>query len=196
MAQPNPIITQFRAAGKLINEWRDTLSLGVLGAAISAGVVNPDIAVSIFVGREACRAMSWRHHKEPLYVGAKTHFDNLHLAHSANVVTLAALAGAATLNGDFAFAGAMLVPNAVSLMKVGGCRAVLDAYGKVMWDYPRKKDDGGTTQTQKLKDGGKELLQQLVDQVTPAPTPVPVPVRSHSTAPSASRPSFSARFKN
>lgn len=196
MMNGKDILTQFRAAGKLVNEWRDTLSAAALGTAVCTGLVSPDATIPILLVRESSRALSWLLDRSPIYVGSKKPVNNYQMTAASNTAGFLGVLAHGMLTGNMAFValGAGGVPVALAL--AGGPRAVCAAYRDVMWDYPRKKDDGGTTQTQKLKDGSKELIQDLVDQVAPAPTPVPVPVRSRATAPSASRPSFSARFKN
>jgi hypothetical protein len=54
------------------------------------------------------------------------------------------------------------------------------AYEHPMFDYPRKKDDGGTTETKKIVDGFKKLADKIRRAIpTSAPSPgfVPVPIR-------------------
>ena len=185
-SSPNPLIAQFRAAGRLINEWRDTLSYGALGAATAAGWISLDHALIASSLRETHRAMGWLLSKTPIHVGSKPRVSNARLGNAANVVVFLTIVGNLLWSGDVvsvALSGGVAAIGATPLVLSGGPKAVLAAYREVMWDYPRKKDDGGMTQTQKLKDGGKELLQELVDQVTPAPTPVPVPVRMRSHGP-------------
>ncbi len=193
-SSPNPLIAQFRAAGRLINEWRDTLFYGALGAVTAAGVASPDVALGVAALREYARYVGWRANNTPVLVGTLKQPPSAdQMALAAGAMTVFA-AGGMVFGSDMSLAsssGVLLATTSVGTfmtVTAGGPKAVWAAYRDVMWDYPRKKDDGGTpqTQTQRLKDGSNEMVQQLVDQMTPpgtAPTPVPIRARSNSHFP-------------
>ncbi|MGB4101847.1 MAG: hypothetical protein WBK91_08090 [Alphaproteobacteria bacterium] len=160
------IRTQFRAAGKLINEWRDTLSYGALGAAAAVGWIDPHDLLKALSGRELFRAASWLLNSEPVYVGARTGVNKTQLGNSVNTMSFLILAGASMLNENGGEAALYVGASTGCLIASGGPRAVWESYRDVMWDYPRKKNDGGTNQTQKLKDG----IADLIKLALPAPS--------------------------
>ncbi|MDR3450473.1 MAG: hypothetical protein P4M15_12150 [Alphaproteobacteria bacterium] len=71
-----PIVEQFRAAGRLVNEWRDTISYGLLTAYAADQAVfqgHPDWVLKFFaivMARETLRGACWRFASPPVLAGA------------------------------------------------------------------------------------------------------------------------------
>ena len=187
----NPALQQFRAAGRLVNEWRDTLSYTVLMACILADSlhhkkIDPEL-VYIMNFREFVRAAWWYLGKQKLVVGQKTPYNKIRLAAAAAVVSnffeLAQIFFEAA--NDPSTIGhprpclhilVIMFTTPVFLNWSGNLRQIFDSYRDVMWDYPRKKGGGGTTQTQKFKDGVSELFSRY------APRPAMTRAAAYSLA--------------
>lgn len=173
-----PIIELFRDAGRLANEWRDTLFYGIVaaGTVVNACLGNPlpenfvPLAVtSLATSRELARAISWRLCPVKSFAGTP-----LTETKSIDKCRLAAAVSFAVAAGCFASAYCYaLAPNPSSLLpmipflykarqgviKIGGIKETIETFNYI-WDWPRKKD-GGEGQTEKFKNGvhtcGKKL---------------------------------------
>jgi hypothetical protein len=181
--QPNPILAQFRAAARLANEWRDTITYTAGTVVAAYETMKTGSATGTLVcmwARETSRFLAWRFgNDEKQIVGAKT------IRKDKNKLSTAALAGAwaillsenllrqATGIGHLdllAGSDAMFLTFITGI--AGGPREVLKAYAETMWDYPREKGGGGTTQTQKLHDGLSDMIQSIVGGLAPQPVAI------------------------
>lgn len=189
-----PILREFVAAGRLVNEWRDTLSYGV-GLVICAGYIKSTgdwggvpVALGGAALREYTRALSWMVSREPRMAGYDGPPDhNAAYMNSANGVghVLSAAVSAliavidTSLDGGvlpevvrWSFLQTSLLCSGFSLSpfhRVGGMGAVARNYARYMWDYPRKKGGGGTTQTQCFVNGVKRLVGRTSGDFVAAP---------------------------
>jgi hypothetical protein len=166
------IIEKFAAAAILANEWRDTLSYTALAVGgIELIQYNKNLAAAplmIASLREASRATLWRCSNEKRLVDDRSPVIDKRVLVSAatatgfSLVTMANLASPTQglLNGPLVDFVNMAIAS-MCLLVAGGPRGALESYTKVMWDYPRKKGGGGTTQTQRLKDGFSKLAGQI-----------------------------------
>lgn len=186
----NPLFAQFRAATKVVVNWvvahPDTSFSGALVGA-GFGLIGPDAALLIAAVREFSRSTKWRDSDKLVLVGARSQpVDNRQLALSAVAMATFIAAGAAvTNNSEGATAVALAASGAgvVLTMEAGGLRAIWDAYSKVMWDHPRKDDDGGPTMLQRLQDGVENLTARaagLLPQPQRPLIPVPIPAPSQT----------------
>jgi hypothetical protein len=158
-----PIIREFCAAARLANEWRDTISYTLLtGVAIADLIQNRQVNPEVFgvVGmRELVRSVTWFYANEQRFVDDKSApINNVKFALAAFVgetsgVLLDNLYRSFQQEPHIIGIAWDLFAMTVGMLVAGGPRGVLKAYTDIMWDYPRKKGGGGTTQTQKLKDG-------------------------------------------
>jgi hypothetical protein len=191
-----PILRQFRVAGKLINEHRDTLFY--MGLTVAAGVgflqtgAIDDNILKASVLRECLRGISWLCWKEPLLAGASSkpmnnwRLSQASLAVANGLLIFQALTNAAASHSSFSYlinnslniSGDMAI-GTLATMFAGGPRGIIKAY-RYMWDYPRKKGGGGTTQTQRVKDAfsnlGRDIVRGLAG-LTRQPVPARVTVR-------------------
>lgn len=164
-------------AVKLANEWRDTLfySSGLLlysSASINAGhLVDPNLFTFLWpVSRECARNIFWNFNPEHhVFSGFEQKKIDSELMTSSSCFALCA----ASLSMGFVSilsnnivgyigAGGTLPVCALSLHSSGGIKNVFKAYTETMWDYPRKKGGGGTTQTEKLKSWVQTTVGSLV----------------------------------
>jgi len=187
------IINEFRAAGRLANEWRDTLFYSALGVmAVKAGINNHvqgslgDLNfVSFYAGtREMIRALSWLSSTQTKQIAGFSH-------KSPNVYLNACIA--AFVMSSFYFTRTNLLTHDPSIffrissvpifaMTIltfknsfgGNFRDIPKYYFDKdigMWDWPRRNGSGGgPTQTQKLIDGFKQMRRDLAGLV-PRPRP-------------------------
>lgn len=160
------LLTQFRACGKLLNYWRDTLGYASLVAvetvvAIKTGQPFQLTEIPLWLGvRELGRYAAWQFGKNSLAVGhAGTAQHPDRLAHHALTVAMSGMAvkfistafGQATLqdpsNSLSLVAGTAFGAVASLLYARGdGLKNIIQAYDNVMWDYPRKSIGGGSNQ--------------------------------------------------
>jgi hypothetical protein len=183
----NPVIAQFCAAGKLINEWRDTLSYGAYAGYVAYHLAHEGgdkligsiSLVDPIMYREFIRGYLWRYLPERAYVGGFLNSPNRKLCSvSANAFScMLGIANEFILQHPYTHHIAALVGMTVCTLFAGSPSEVYKSYRDVMWDYPRKKGDGGTTQTQKLLDGIKDVARQIVGTRAPVPDPTPARVR-------------------
>ncbi len=189
-----PIINQFRAAGRLINEWRDTLLYTGLGALAVNNVVN-DAGVSLrnvmlaASARELIRGVSWSNSMNKQIAGLSNKQSNRRVNHYTSLF----------MSTTIVLGESFLPPSPVpfsmhaaaglwALFLAGGIKAF---DGKLkdmpryyfdkdigMWDWPRKRGgDGGTTQTQKMLDGFRDMGSAIGRTLAPKPAFAPVAVR-------------------
>ena len=176
----NPLIEQFKAAGRLANEWRDTLTYGALltGAVANAYFGNPvpsDKIFSCVVLRETVRSASWHMSGDTCLAGEG---DGKSRPRSQCVLAAASVAcglGAISLGTQLPFMPEVGVFMALCMgshllygRRAGGGKEVLATY-EYMWDWPRKKGGGG--QTERFKEGVRGLIEKLTP-ARQAPSPV------------------------
>jgi hypothetical protein len=184
----NFALAAFLATCRLINERRDTLSYSLITASViseflsgnSIGAIER-FAMFVALREGVLRGMKWSRYPEEERVlagGAAPTVDYRANAAAALVVggPFFAIVGSmgAKQNPSLMLLGAAcVVMGTVQLRKHGrGVRDIPDLYfndANGMWDWPSRQ--GGTTQTQKLMDGFKDLGRKIGQAVKP-PRPV------------------------
>jgi len=184
-----PIQASFRAAGRLVNEWRDTLfySYFVLNA-VTGFVQGEKNAIGdllhVSSSRELLRFVSWAMHQDAQRVG--TTFPAVKKYQNATAAAITT--GLLWLSENFPpsvpqphFLTAIIDCLYLALVSYSflGLGGRFENLPKLyfdektgMWDWRRKRGDGGTTQIQKIIDGLKKIGQKL-GGLLPAPLPVP-----------------------
>ncbi|MFA6279473.1 MAG: hypothetical protein WC612_01590 [Bdellovibrionales bacterium] len=175
-----PLIEQFKAAGRLANEWRDTLTYGALltGAVVNAYYGNPISPlnfVALAIAREVGRAASWYCFPDTCLAGnggekrrstmqcvfaAGTLFSGLCVALNLSPALRSPIDGYSV--------ALSLVTCLTDCYIAGGSKEVLATY-EYMWDWPRKRGGGG--QTERFKEGVRGLTLKLTP-ARQAPSPV------------------------
>lgn len=181
------IFGQFRAAGRLINEWRDTLFYTGVATLAGMDIANGGDGIEEFLRigdlRELTRFASWMissRRPDPRLVGDRTApidynkfvFASFALAKSFQLLKFTHNSIKAGSFHPGLSEGFALLLGAYAFREAGGIQGIRDAY-KIMWDYPRKKDGGGTSQTQKFKEGFQKMGQRLIEVMVPTPAPNP-----------------------
>jgi hypothetical protein len=180
MNKEHPAIKKFIEVGRLVNEWRDTLSYGVLTIAtvwdLAHGGKTADY-LHVAVTREVVRGLCWSFSKEQLPVGGfNDPIDNQKFSRSAFAGFWVLGSVQDILNNGYPAATMGFILSTLCVSSAGGLQEVGASYN-TMWDWPRKKNGGGTTQTQKLKDGIRNLagtIGKKIGGLTPQPATVPV----------------------
>jgi len=177
MFSPNePIVQQFRAAARLINEWRDTLSYGTLSIiGLDDLIVNHQYDQNLLwlvSTREVARAYAWGfgHERSLVGVSARTQNKDQLCYSSTSVSMMVVITNFILLPGQRDLLGLIVAAGATFAMIYYGFKAhgpieVFKAYKDVMWDYPRKSGGGGTTQTQRLMDGFSSFGRQFAGKL-------------------------------
>lgn len=179
-----PIVREFFAAGRLANEWRDTILYASLAAlAVSELIQNKTVDVNLLnIGkvdifqmaslREIGRMASWGMSAPQKLVGDHSAgIDCQRLKLSSAIGAL----GAYLLSEMTKFHGVneahSAIPMTIVLMGASGILVstspanVWKAYKNIMWDWPRKNGGGGTTETQRLKDGFKKWAVETAEGI-------------------------------
>ncbi|MER2519693.1 MAG: hypothetical protein ABTQ34_03275 [Bdellovibrionales bacterium] len=169
-----PIFREFAAAGRLVNEWRDTLyysgavafagraaypQIGFSGAAVVAGT-----AVAV---REVLRAKMW--HVEEKRMSEFNDMNSLYHEEIYSLRKRSALCIGTVMLGalgpclGFPVHGGLAIAACIFLTPSGGLRTIRDMYvGRPnfpgMWDYPRHDPTRGPTQTSKIKQWLKQKM--------------------------------------
>jgi hypothetical protein len=173
----NLLIEQFRAAGRLVNEWRDTLyyaaNVAFATKLAMMGRMEPAFFCMVGLGvvREIIRKTAWEKSRRPeVLVGVNQSLpDPKKLSNDAGIVSNALLT-AYFLGLEIAGVRHTAIPVCIGFAvaltymryrQSQGLQSVAKSYRDIMWDYPRKRSGGGTSQTQKLKDGFNNLAKQI-----------------------------------
>lgn len=167
-----PIIENFIAAGRLINEWRDTLCYGA-STVVAVYFYAQGVPLGLSVGfmglmglqRELLRSCFWLRTDEEQFVGQARPINNNQMkwastAGSCAHCTMAGFAVTAYCVGNPSLmssstqtcligAATLLTSLSRYRYKFGPVKGILADYKNVMFDYPRKRD-GGTSQTQQI----------------------------------------------
>lgn len=186
----NLLLEQFRACGRLLNEWRDT-AFYTAGAALAAATWDGTMAsaannaAEFFLmagGREVVRSFAWGRagpHHTALVGGdlgegnpspQQCYYSAGIAANSLNLVAGGVFGGLPTVAfiAGFVFVGTTVSGQSPrqAWREIGGWRGFMKTY-RYMWDYPRNKGGGGgTTQTQRFVDGLKGLVHGVGEAVT------------------------------
>lgn len=175
----NLIVNQFRAAGRLVNEWRDTLTYAAVASYAAYNVLHsghpgaalPNVLHKVMefsFWREAGRSYSWSGANEHRVVGdVFVPLDHQKLVNAARAACFVANGIEWATSGTFGMAVNVFFTGAFCAL-AGGPREVVEAYIETMWDWPRKKGGRGPTQTEKLKAGFSELGQIAVPVLQPS----------------------------
>jgi hypothetical protein len=186
-----PIINQFRAAHRLANEWRDTLFYGGLAIAATEAAMIGNIEHLNTIGftaanRELLRSVSWMKDGvtgQHQYAG----FSQKPINWGRNSISAGIMMLSIFCVNDnllkydpslfnrvyqlpFILYAAFMLKNRVD----GRVREIPKYYFDPqigMWDWPRKNGGGGTTQTQKLVDGFKQIGRNLAGLIPKPPRP-------------------------
>lgn len=169
-------------AVKLANEWRDTLGLSATFALTAACFSNDKVlfgTIGIWSLREQMRMFTWLLGNKFITAGTKQREPNartngyaaLFVANSLSMSAVAATLYKAQQATNVVDQAQFLQDNSIIIaiapvfamnitmgMMVTGPKKSLQLYRDLLWDYPRKKDDGGTTQTEKLIQGIAQSL--------------------------------------
>lgn len=150
----SPQITEkFKAAGRLVNEWRDTI---YYTAAVAAEVINCFTPLGIHHGgrllldmgfaREVLRGASWRN--ENLLYSRMGYCSAMLFMLARDVMPM--LSFAPVNIEHLALTGVLLAYDYSFLKDMGsGLSAIPPAYEELLFDYPRKIKPPGHTQTRK-----------------------------------------------
>ncbi len=161
----NELYRQFRACGRLINDWRDTLGYAALVAIETVATIKTGqpfqlTDIQLCVGmRELGRYAAWKFGDNNLVAGGYgTAHDPDKLANHALTVSMSGMAlkfvgtalGQTALqdpaSGLSLVAGAAFGAVAIVLHARGdGLKSLVKAYDDIMWDFPRKNKSGGGT---------------------------------------------------
>ena len=193
---------------RLANEWRDTLFYTAFAVGLGLAVINGKGNLAIFsltapMEREILRSVFWGFRPEYRTAGySATPVDPRKNCNAAAVVggfcLFIEVALFDTFNGT-SLGDAMVALMGVMQSAIGtlGLRRLNGRLQDIpnlylnkktgMWDWPRKRGGGGTTQTQKLKDGFMNLGRKLVAAL-PMPRPAQNPAFKPATQPPAARP--------
>ncbi|MDE1900833.1 MAG: hypothetical protein KGI37_04200 [Alphaproteobacteria bacterium] len=203
----NPIEQAFHAAKaicgpvcKLANEWRDTLlytgiAVG-LGFALvhGGGRASANMAQNIVLQRELIRALMWNFGKFKKIAG----YDPVPVDRAKNSLAALFVVASVGMVGEMPPLSTHVHTFGLTVQVVAGTLTGLGLYGRGsgvrdipalyfhdqtgMWDWPRKQG-GGTTQTQKLKNAFGKFGRTLAGYVpVPRPAYSPSPVASRSSA--------------
>ena len=178
-----PIVTAFRNAGKLCNEWRDTLFYtGVVGVGIADkfygwGIPMHTIIFSGFL-RENARAIMW---SEPAPLGNYKHTQSAQLSFSGLGTATFGVYVSNHLNALPmmlpVFMCYAIIAGRAYLLR-GGIKNIINDYKDTLFDYPRKKEGPTITRRikQKLSDMSSDAKNGL-GELLPQPGLVPIPIR-------------------
>jgi hypothetical protein len=188
------IIDQFRAAGRLVNEWRDTIFYAGLAMAFGVHAAKPINLIALAGARELIRSYAWKWKGQSFRIVGEQSvgFDKQSLVDSALSVAVSSIVPDMFLSPKhgiptdpiliamttvFAAAGGTLCAGA------GGPVQVFRNYRDIMWDCPRKNGGNGPTQTEKFKDGikslfarAKEAFGNLAPHAPHVPNPAATPL--------------------
>lgn len=207
MSEPNhttSIIDQFRAAGRLVNEWRDTLFYSALITESTKIAINTNPLAGLqaftFFGamREVGRSLAWRSANPMVIAGYGVKYQNTKQLFSAAAFgatvfmsyPLSLLFSSINQGHNLShkeyigfIVAEVLIQNGVSYFKAGGLGNIYRAYKDIMWDYPRKNGGGGMTQTQKLIYSifGKQVKEAASEAMVFAPA-LPSNTQTRSSA--------------
>lgn len=166
----NNLYDQFKACGRLLNEWRDTVGYAGLVAIETVAAIKTgqpfqltDIPLCIGI-REIARYAAWQFGDNNVIAGNnRTTYNPDKLANHALTVSMAAMAtkfvatavGQASMqvtsNAFSLVAGAAFGSVAIALCAKGGnVKSLIKAYDDIMWDFPRKNKGGGGTSLRRL----------------------------------------------
>jgi len=180
MGKPD-ILKQFKAAARLVNEWRDTLSYAALGAyAASDFMSGGNVDMSSYVGavgcREFLRQLNWALSSERRLVGdTSAPINRNQFVLAAGAVSLFVFSAVEFLDQNTGMGAFYLVGAIAETYFAGGPQKIAEAYD-TMWDYPRTKGGGGTTQTQRL-------LASRASRWMPQPQPAQASCRTQMVIP-------------
>ena len=182
MKKLSPVWENMKAAGRLITEWRDTLT--VLGSAVAVWVnahcgypivpveYVPHVFSGAMLARESLRFGAWVFGKSHQYAG---HVPEIKYSRLDCTSGAAAMANAAMLvfavsvfptNPGF-LCGSFIMPFAIraAINNIGGVKKTLSVC-EYIWDWPRK-NNGGHTQTERFWDGAKNVVRAAVCVIRP-----------------------------
>ena len=207
-----PILDQFRAAGRLINEWRDSLTYCVAAPVIGALLSSCDVPATklalgftavVAVREGVVRAGNWyARHKSHTANQAQTDakpicfaLSALSIGLTASAAGVAALAAKSHASSALIGSAGILVAATIPAYKAGGLRSILNAY-KTMWNYTADKDGrgpgGGKKSKDWLEDAQRDMAETMFAPFQPRPRPVPIPVRNPDRAPNRNNQTLNA----